>query len=569
MTDIDPSGAPTAAWIGPETEDNELRRYAATIRHHGWLIVLTTVVAIAAAIIYVKTATSVYDASSHLLVTPVASGPTLPTPIPGVIPESSDPTRDVQTGANLVSSNSIAAAVKTALHLSATPAAILNKVSVQPVSDSDVVAITAQASNANDAAALANSFANQAVATRTTQFHQAVGAAIDGLKSQVASGAIAPAAVQAELAELETLKAGSLPDMRVYATATPPTGRSSPRVKLTVAAGAVIGLVLGLLGAFGLEALDTTLRREEQLKRLFRLPILARVPREDQPGGRRLGRLLRRGREHPRTPESLSPPALEAYRTLRAMALASRSVLSDPPRSFLVTSASPNEGKTTTALNLAVSLTGSGSSVILVEGDLRRPALGETLGMQSRYDLSSVLTGEADLERALVTSDRHPGVSFLLARNNSEMVSGDPLFLPTVSLMLDEAERLADYVVVDSPPLLAVIDALALAREVDFVMLVVRLGQTHVGRLQALGSLLAEAYIEPGGIAVIGAELPGSRTEYAYEYTGAFARGGGPQRVASPDEMDDGQPDRSRTTVGNSRRSASTRGTGRARSRPD
>jgi hypothetical protein len=63
----------------------------------------------------------------------------------------------------------------------------------------------------------------------------------------------------------------------------------------------------------------------------------------------------------------------------------------------------------------------------------------------------------------------------------------------------------------------------------------VRLGQTHLGRLAALGSLLAEAYIEPGGIAVIGAELPGARSEYSYEYTGSFARSGGPHRLEESD----------------------------------
>ncbi len=563
MTEMDPTGAaPTAAWIGPENDESELRRYAATLRHHGWLIVVAVLIALAAAIAYVKTASPVYDATSHLLVTPVPSSQTLPTNIPGVIPQSSDPTRDVQTGANLVSSNSIAAAVKNVLRLSASPAAILTKVSVQPVSDSDVIAVSAHASTASGAAALANAFAQEAVAIRTAQFRAALTSAIVGLKAQVAAGTIPSASVQQQLAELETLRAGPLPDMRVYANATPPTGRSSPRVKLTLVAGVVLGLVLGILGAFGLEALDTTLRREEQLKRIFKLPVLARVPREDSGSPRRLSRLVRGHRTAPRTPESLSLPALEAFRTLRAMALASRSVLSDPPRSFLVTSASPNEGKTTTALNLAASLTASGSSAILVEGDLRRPALGHALGLQSHYDLSSVLTGEVSLSRALVTSDAYPNVHFLLARTDSaQMVSGDPLFLPTVPVMLDEAEQMADYVVVDSPPLLAVIDALALAREVDFVMLVVRLGQTHIGRLAALGSLLAEAYIEPGGIAVIGAELPGARSEYTYEYTGSFTRGAGPRRLEDPDAMSGAS--------GNRRRSAGGRRQSQARSPGD
>jgi polysaccharide biosynthesis transport protein len=520
MANVSSTGTPGVDWLGPETEDNDLQRYLSTLRHRGWLIVATVAAALLVAGVYVKTATPVYEAQSSLLFSPVPASATLPTNIPGLISTSSDPTRDIQTAADVVSSLTVAKDVKSSLRLSASATAILGRINVQPVANSNVLAITAKASTPTVAAALANGFARTTILDRTVQFRAAVGQQIAGLNAQLRStgGSTATgstASLAQQLAELRTLRAGPLPDMSISALAVPPPGRTSPRVTLTAAASIVAGLVLGILGILGLEAFDSILRREDQLKTLFRLPILARVPRDVQSGSR-----LRRRATTPRTPESLAFPTLESFRTLRAMALASRSPDQPIPRSLLVTSAAPGEGKTTTALNLAASVAASGASVILIEGDLRRPSIGKALGLQSPYDVTSVVTGEVGLARALVSSSRHPNIKFLLAdgMRSQGSLGGDALFLPTVGQMLKEAERLADFVVVDSPPLLAVIDALELAREADCVLIVAQLGRTHLRRLAALGSLLKEAHIAPAGIALIGAELPGGRGAYAYQY---------------------------------------------------
>ena len=521
MANVNLPGGATASWVGPDREESDLRRHLMTLRHRGWLIAVTVVLALVVAVIYVETATPVYQASSSLLVTPVPSGGSIPTNLPGLLYQGPDPTRDIQTAATVVDSMTTARAVKRALKLSASPATILSKISVQPVSDSDVLAVTASADSAPGAARLANSFAAQTIALRTAQFRAAVDQQIASLKAQIAAspstsstsaGSSGTSPTQ-ELTELQTLRSAPLPDMSISALATPPTGRTSPRATLSVAAALVVGLVLGILGVLALEAFDLTLRREDQLKSLFRLPILARVPREGE--GRSWG--LRQSHE-PRTPDSLSFPTLEAFRTLRAMALASRSPGDPVPRSLLVTSAAPGEGKTTTALNLAASIGASGSSVILIEGDLRKPAIGSTVGLMSPYDVTSVVTGEATLDRALVTTARYPNVRFLLAEGmRSKGTTGDALFLPAATTMLGEAKELADFVIVDSPPLLAVIDALQLAREADLVLIVAQLGRTDLRRLAALGSLLAEAHIDPAGIALIGAALPGGTEVYGYQ----------------------------------------------------
>jgi Mrp family chromosome partitioning ATPase len=170
---------------------------------------------------------------------------------------------------------------------------------------------------------------------------------------------------------------------------------------------------------------------------------------------------------------------------------------------------------------------------------LRRPAIGKALNLLSAYDVTGVVTGEVSLSQGLVSSKRYPNVRFLLAEGmrSQGTLGGDALFLPTVRQMLFDAEKLADYVVVDSPPLLAVIDALELAREADSVLLVTQLGRTDLRRLAALGSLLAEAHIDPAGIAMIGAHLPGGAGVYDYQYQqptrGEEGANGASARVAS------------------------------------
>jgi Mrp family chromosome partitioning ATPase/capsular polysaccharide biosynthesis protein len=527
MANVNSSGGAASSWLGPDSEGSDLRRHLLTLRHRGWLIAVTVVLALIVAAIYVKTATPPYQASSNLLVTAVPSGGSIPTNLPGLLYQSNDPTRDIQTAANVVDSLTTAKAVKAALRLRQPAATILKKITVQPVSDSNVLAITGSSDTAAGAAALANSFAQQTIAIRTAMFRRAVAGQITSLKAETSgttgtstTGAANNASPAQQLTQLQTLRNAAVPDMSLSAQATPPTGRTSPRAALSLGAALVVGLVVGILGVLALEAFDLTLRREDQLKALFRLPILARVPHEGD--RRRWG--LRQASE-PRTPDSLTFPTLEAFRTLRAMVLASRSPGQPVPRSLLVTSAAPGEGKTTTALNLASSLVASGSSVILIEGDLRKPSIGNAVGLTARYDVTSVVTGEAPLESALVTSERYPGLQFLLAEGiRSKGTSGDALFLPTATKMVRDAKEVADFVIVDSPPLLAVIDALELAREADSVLIVAHLGHTDLRRLSALGSLLAEAHIDPAGIALIGAAAPGGTEVYGYHQP---PRGGG------------------------------------------
>jgi receptor protein-tyrosine kinase len=250
--------------------------------------------------------------------------------------------------------------------------------------------------------------------------------------------------------------------------------------------------------------LDPRIRRERQLRRLYRLPILAWVPRESS-----------RGKSHPLGPRQLSAAGAEAYRTLRATLEASWAN-GQGGRVVLVTGASPAEGKSTTAVNLASSLALAGHRVILIEADLRRPALAEALGAKPKKGgVVNVLIEKEDLEDALTET---PGyghkMQALLADYDGSWIA-ELFSVPAAAKMIDDARQLADYVVIDSPPLNEVVDALPLARQADDVLVVVRLGKSRLEKIAQLGELLAESGVRPVGFAVIGVRRPGRG---AYDY---------------------------------------------------
>ena len=311
---------------------------------------------------------------------------------------------------------------------------------------------------------------------------------------------------------LESLRETGDPTLRLETRANAPPSPFAPRPALTLAAGFLAGLILGVGGAFAMNALDPRLRREEQLRELYSLPILARVPKEKRArafsfGERRWGFGPTEKHRRALPPGELSPTTLESFRTLRTMLTARRGGDSGS-RSILVTGPSPFDGKTTTAINLASSLALAGNQVILVEADFRRPTVGEALGLQAPIGIGDVLLGNEEIENALVPAPPFDyNLSVLLVDRANDWLA-EVLSLPAAEALLDEAKRLADYVVLDSPPLTKVIDAMPLARQADDVVLVVRLGSSRLAQLARLGDLLDQNGIRPAGFVVVGGAAP-------------------------------------------------------------
>jgi len=246
-----------------------------------------------------------------------------------------------------------------------------------------------------------------------------------------------------------------------------------PRVNLNLLLAAVVGLLLGVGLAFFLEYLDNTLKSQEDLERQLQVPFLGIVPsiklEEAAPEGAEVMRL----RDHYLISHPKSNVA-EACRTVRTNLLFLAP--EDPPRRLLVTSPSPQEGKSTVCINLGITMAQSGSRVVLVDTDMRRPRLHKTFGLKAGAGVTTAILGEADLEQVTHHTDV-PGLDVIpcgpVPPNPTELIHTDRFrrFLEGLSARYDR-------VIFDSPPVLAVADPLILASLMDGVVLVIKSAQT-------------------------------------------------------------------------------------------
>jgi capsular exopolysaccharide synthesis family protein len=285
----------------------------------------------------------------------------------------------------------------------------------------------------------------------------------------------------------------------------------SPKPLRNGALGLALGLVLGLGMALLAEYLDNTVKSVEEAQELFGAPVLGNIPTEqfEEGEGRRLTIV-----QHP------GSRAAEAYRGLR------NSIdfvnFEHDIKVLLVTSAAPGEGKSTVSANLAASLAMGGARVVLLNSDFRRPTTDQFFEVDNQLGLSDVLSGRVSLAAALQGTDDAnlmvltPGK---MPPNPSELLGSEKM-----TALIETIKADADWIIVDSPPLLAVADAAATARWTDGVLVVTRAGVSTHPAAENARDILDKVGARILGVVVWGLdESRGGRGGYGGYYGGYYS----------------------------------------------
>ena len=270
------------------------------------------------------------------------------------------------------------------------------------------------------------------------------------------------------------------PDGRILSPATVPGQPSFPKPLLFVVAAAALGGLSGLMLVWLLEQSDSTLRSGDDVRSALGVPCLALVPTL------RRGILGRHRVEDYVARKPLSPFA-EAMRTLRAALWLG----SDPPKVVLVTAARPGEGKTTTALSLARSAAMNGERVLLIDCDIRQPAIGRLLRTEGAPGITDLLLGQAGYEQIL-RRDHLTALDWIPA-GAAEIHSLGLFMSEAMAGLLERVRREYDLVVLDAPPALAMADARVVARLADATLLCVKWRDTPRSVVRNSLALLEDA----------------------------------------------------------------------------
>ena len=503
-----------------------LRGYLRVMRRGRWWVAAFSLLGLGISLALSLTATKQYTATAQLLVQSVGTVN---------IATGSDQAltaTDVQTELQLVTSAQVQNQVRA--QLGSAPG-----VSASEVGQTNVIGVTAVSPDPARAAQIANAYANAFVSWSTatslsnltaaegqlTKQINAIGNEIGKLPSssvaQLTALSNQQAVLKGQLAQLQVSGATASTGLELVTPAAAPTSPSSPKPLEDALLGLIAGLLLGIGAAFLRDNLDDTLTAGETVERVGGTTVLATVPmvaswrRNANPVAIAVS-------------EPTSQPA-EAYRSLRTSLQFVRS--DGTLRTILVTSPSAGDGKTATVVNLGAVFAQAGARVVLVSCDLRRPGLGQFFAPAGHAELSSVLSGEEPLDRALSPVPSIDGLWTLgsreVAANPTELLGGNRMR----SLVEDLGKRF-DIVLIDSPPVLPVADALILSGYADAVLLVVSAGSTRRAELRRAAEKLAQA-----GAPVVGAVLNKATAQdgYGHGYYGGY-QAYVPVRGGSPDD---------------------------------
>lgn len=445
----------------------QLRDYLRIASRRRWLIALAMLATAGAAYTFSSRMPPTYEAKARIFIGPraIMSGD-----LGSALEELTFSREFIASYAELLRSRPLAERVVDKEDLPFSPAELTGRVTTKIIADTRIIEVAVTDSQAHRARRTANALVETFVEEGVEQLGGAGGA------------------------RAKVLEPALLPGRPV-----------SPKPVRDGLIGAALGLALGVGTAFLLETLDSTLRSREDVEAaLAPLPVLAAVPG--------LKRRRRRRLVFDKDPRS---PAAEAFRTLRTNVRFSAN--GKPIRRVLVTSPYADDGKTMVAANLAASFAMGGFDTVLVESDLRRPLAHDYLRASTSPGIAEVATERSGILDALHQS-QVPNLSVLPAGgvvpNPSELLGSDRM-----AGVLQDCESRADVLVLDTPPALAVTDAIVLAPHVDGVVLVIRAGRTRPEWAQE-----ARATFERIGVRVIGVVLNDADLGDSYYYRHYYRR---------------------------------------------
>src|SRR5271166_2956858 len=333
-------------------------------------------------------------------------------------------------------------------------------------------------------------------------------------------------------------------NFRIVDVARVPTAPVEPNIPRNLSFAFMLGLTSGVGLAFLLEGLDSTVRTTEQAQLISGLPPLGMIPlgsRTAREGASAKRLVIASSKEAVELITQVRPQSqmAESYRALRTSLLLSH--LGAPPKVIMVTSALPQEGKTTTSINCAVVLAQKGVRVLLIDADLRRPSIHKTLGMGPRSGLSNVLTGSATLQQAITRTAILPNL-FVLPAGTPPPNPAELLASSNMRDVLEELRGQYDHIVVDTPPTLSVTDAVVLSPRADAIVLVIRSGQTTKQALRRSRDILAQVNAKVSGVLLNAVDLSSPDYYYYYEYQSRYSHYYRNEEASDhDDEEDDGE----------------------------
>lgn len=422
-----------------------IQGFLRVLRSH-WLVILTsTVVGAAGAVAVTMLTTPLYQASTRLYVAAAASG-TANEDYQGVMAAQ----QRAHSYIPLITGQSVAQRTVDALHLDMGADELRAEVKANAAPESVLIDISVVDRSPSQARDIANSVSDEFVAVVT---------------------------------ELEAPpKEGVTPNARVSVEqrASLPTEPIVPNTPRNLTLGVALGILLGLSLAFLRELFNNKVRDQQVLEELTGAGLVANIP------------LDKARRNNPAISFAGNHSAIaEAFREIRTMLQFFD--VDDPPRAIVVTSSLPSEGRSTTAMNIALALAEADQNVVLVEGDMRGPRLHSQLEVMGSVGFSTVLTGEGSLPEVLQKT-RFPGLTALTSGpappNPSELLGS-----PAAKKIMSELRGAFDFVIIDSSPLLAATDATVLAAQSDGVLMISRFGKTKrdelaraIGKLEIVGA---------------------------------------------------------------------------------